>query len=471
MTGAAVSSLVHASPPPGPPGIAPFAPCATIERRRRSAGRPNPSVGPVPWAGASSWRPSPMQGARALSGAGYVMAAPPWRGDLPQSVASRERDLAGAQRRAAAEQSGGGDGVVRGAKRAASRASAARAACRPRSRPGSPRPPRPGRAAAAATAADAPPSTCPRRAGRPPSGCGRRPRRPRAPGRGPAGRAARRGRVSPGPSRRGRRCRAGAATGCAGSSSPPDRGELVEPRDPGSPAGRRPAPPRGRRAAATTSAAVSERTAASAIASAPGHRAHRAVEGELAGEREPAQRRDGRAARTRRGSPPRSRARSPGPALRRSAGARLTVIRFCGNSKPELTIAARTRSRDSRTAASGRPTTANDGRPRADVDLDPHLVRLDADDRERADGGGHRPDARSARGARMAREMRRAKPEFHRTQRTHVGAADYSTLRVSELENEKNETGEWNERFVEEGTVVLRRNMPERHRDLGCPKR
>ena len=54
----------------------------------------------------------------------------------------------------------------------------------------------------------------------------------------------------------------------------------------------------------------------------------------------------------------------PGPALRRSAGARFAVIRRCGNSKPLLTIAARTRSRDSRTAASGRPTSANDGSPR-----------------------------------------------------------------------------------------------------------
>jgi hypothetical protein len=49
--------------------------------------------------------------------------------------------------------------------------------------------------------------------------------------------------------------------------------------------------------------------------------------------------------------------------LRRSAGARLAVIRVCGNSNPEFWIAARTRSRDSRTAASGSPTTANEGSP------------------------------------------------------------------------------------------------------------
>src|SRR3954470_13913184 len=36
---------------------------------------------------------------------------------------------------------------------------------------------------------------------------------------------------------------------------------------------------------------------------------------------------------------------------------------FCGNSKPEFTIAERTRSRASRTALSARPTTVNAGRP------------------------------------------------------------------------------------------------------------
>ena len=54
----------------------------------------------------------------------------------------------------------------------------------------------------------------------------------------------------------------------------------------------------------------------------------------------------------------------PGPALRRLAGARLTTIRCSGNSKPQLTSAARTRSRASLTAASGRPTIVNPGRPR-----------------------------------------------------------------------------------------------------------
>src|SRR5215216_2885193 len=39
-------------------------------------------------------------------------------------------------------------------------------------------------------------------------------------------------------------------------------------------------------------------------------------------------------------------------------------MRSCGNTKPELTIAARTRSRASRTALSASPTTANMGSPR-----------------------------------------------------------------------------------------------------------
>ena len=53
------------------------------------------------------------------------------------------------------------------------------------------------------------------------------------------------------------------------------------------------------------------------------------------------------------------------PALRRSAGARFTVIRCGGKSNPELRMAARTRSRLSRTLASGSPTMAKTGRPKA----------------------------------------------------------------------------------------------------------
>ncbi len=51
------------------------------------------------------------------------------------------------------------------------------------------------------------------------------------------------------------------------------------------------------------------------------------------------------------------------PSFGRSAGARLTVTRPAGNSKPPLAIAARTRSLLSRTAVSSRPTTENVGSP------------------------------------------------------------------------------------------------------------
>ena len=50
---------------------------------------------------------------------------------------------------------------------------------------------------------------------------------------------------------------------------------------------------------------------------------------------------------------------NPDPSFFRSAGARLIVIRVGGISKPEFLIADRTRSRLSRTAASGSPTVLN----------------------------------------------------------------------------------------------------------------
>src|SRR5690606_32372844 len=51
--------------------------------------------------------------------------------------------------------------------------------------------------------------------------------------------------------------------------------------------------------------------------------------------------------------------------LGRSAGARLTVTRRAGKSKPQFTSAARTRSRDSLTSVSGRPTMVKLGNPPA----------------------------------------------------------------------------------------------------------
>ncbi len=55
----------------------------------------------------------------------------------------------------------------------------------------------------------------------------------------------------------------------------------------------------------------------------------------------------------------------PDPSLRKSAGAKLTVIRRIGISKPQFFIAARTRSRASRTAVSGKPTMSKAGSPSA----------------------------------------------------------------------------------------------------------
>ena len=54
---------------------------------------------------------------------------------------------------------------------------------------------------------------------------------------------------------------------------------------------------------------------------------------------------------------------SPAPSLRTPEGARLTVIRLSGHVRPLDSSAARTRSRDSRQAVSGRPTTVKLGSP------------------------------------------------------------------------------------------------------------
>ena len=51
------------------------------------------------------------------------------------------------------------------------------------------------------------------------------------------------------------------------------------------------------------------------------------------------------------------------PSLRTRAGARFTVMRLTGNFSPQFFTAARTRSRASFTAASGRPTTSKAGSP------------------------------------------------------------------------------------------------------------
>ena len=61
------------------------------------------------------------------------------------------------------------------------------------------------------------------------------------------------------------------------------------------------------------------------------------------------------------------------------------MIRPSGNTKPEFVIAARTRSRASRTALSASPTTVKPAGRCADVGLDPHPPCLDAVERERVD--------------------------------------------------------------------------------------
>ena len=55
----------------------------------------------------------------------------------------------------------------------------------------------------------------------------------------------------------------------------------------------------------------------------------------------------------------------PGPSLRRSAGARFTITRVRGTLRPLWRRAERTRSRDSCTAASARPTMCSPGSPGA----------------------------------------------------------------------------------------------------------
>ena len=273
-----------------------------------------------------------------------------------------ERDLARPRRGAAADQPGRRDRVVgRPERRGASDPPAGRAARDagdPRDLDRLAR----GRAAAGSRAAAAPPSTCRRPAGRPssmlwpPAAATSSARRSTGWPRRSARSGSRAGAVR---RRRSRRRGRHLATAERAPRARPSDAIGAAPRSPPTSAasarvgGRRrrsPRPPRPRAASAIASAPRTGRTPPSS-ASSPASAS--AVE-------QPRR----AAARRRRGSRRRSRGRSPGPALRRSAGARLTVIRCSGNSKPELTIAARTRSRDSRTAASGRPTIVKEGSPR-----------------------------------------------------------------------------------------------------------
>ena len=114
-------------------------------------------------------------------------------------------------------------------------------------------------------------------------------------------------------------------------------------------AGRRRPPPRGVGAGQQQAARPSRRRAAAAIGSTPraGWMAPSSDSSPSTSTSSTSRRRDD--ARCREDARARSEGRTPSPALRTSAGARLTVMRCGGNSKPELRIALRTRSRLSRT--------------------------------------------------------------------------------------------------------------------------
>ena len=132
--------------------------------------------------------------------------------------------------------------------------------------------------------------------------------------------------------------------------------------------GRRPGPTRRRWPAAGRGCAASSPASVAGRAPSPARRAPVA-----AGRRARARRRT-RSASSRAASiwpaaarMPRAIGRSKRPdSLGRSAGARLTVTRLlCGNSRPLVCNAARTRSRDSLTSVSARPTSVKLGRPLA----------------------------------------------------------------------------------------------------------
>ena len=68
---------------------------------------------------------------------------------------------------------------------------------------------------------------------------------------------------------------------------------------------------------------------------------------------------------------------SPAPVFRTPDGAKFTVTRRDGHDSWLDSNAALTRSRDSRTAASGSPTTGEAGKTGRDMDLDRHRATVD----------------------------------------------------------------------------------------------
>ena len=212
-------------------------------------------------------------------------------------------------------------------------------------------------AAAGCPAAAARASSCRRPAGRPSAGCGRRRPRSRARAWRRPGRARRRGRAA-----------AARAAGAAGGR-PRGLGPAVEDLDElaqvSAPTTSSPSTSAASAAFATARrAARSPRARApSAIASAPWIGRSPPLSASSPQTAEVASASGGIWPVAARSATAIARSK-PGPALRTCAGARLTVSRWSGNSSSELSSAARTRSRASRTAASGRPTIENAGSPR-----------------------------------------------------------------------------------------------------------
>ena len=238
------------------------------------------------------------------------------------------------------------------------------------------------RAAAGCPAAGGRASSCRRRAGRPSAGCGRRRPRSRARAWRPPARGRRRGRA--------RRGAARASAGCAAPGLPAPVQQVHEPRDRRAPRAprARPARPPPRSPRARSGACSPAARAPSAMASAP--RTGRSAppsdsspQTAHAVERLPA-------APARCGEHThREREVEAGPALRTPPGARFAVSRCSGNSSPEFSSAARTRSRDSRTAASGSPTIVKAGRPRRTSTSTVTSRAVDALDGEGGDGCEH----------------------------------------------------------------------------------
>ncbi len=267
----------------------------------------------------------------------------------------RARDLSRPGRPAAADQRRRGDGVVR---RPIWALPVARRIVRPAADAGDPghlerlvigqRRQQGGRACA-------PPGSCRRRAGPASAGCDRPRRRSRVHDGAPADRGDR-----PGPAaRRATLTRSGAAAPAAHRRRGPEAGRDGRGRAP-----RGHATKAASRASsgATTIPRMPQRRARSAIASTPatGRIEPSSASSPASGWRLSAWRGICAEAPSSAAAIARS---NPGPALGRSAGARLAVMRCSGKVNPELVNAARTRSRDSLTAASGSPTIANPGSP------------------------------------------------------------------------------------------------------------